>query len=117
MAKIVGSNDLQYNIQPSYGYAFKMSQKIAGYKFRFWLGVFILSIGTFGCILWLSSLWSLGSLNPILFAVVAGGAFLVFYTPSQVMVNNNIWVNRNEYDNDVAKGVNVDEKYFRRYWT
>lgn len=119
MAKIISTSGdgKQIQIMPTFGYSWKMCKSHKGYFGWFIAGIILFIFAAVGLVTWMNSHPIIGgSYNLILFAVLAASLLMIFLKPSQVMVNNEIWVDKEEFEKKLAKGEDVDAFYFKRYW-
>lgn len=107
----------QVLVQPTYLYAMKMATMKGAYKYTRWLAV-LLAAATVLLVILINNgtiAWSSGSWPKWVMGVLILFAMIFFFAkPSQVMVNNETWVDIPVWEKAVREG--TEGQFFKRYW-
>lgn len=108
----------QVLVRPTYGFAIKMSTMKGVYKSTRWIGVLLAAAAIVFVFLINSGViaWSAGTSWPnwVMFILIAVALALWLAKPSQVMVNNETWVDIPVWERAVKNG--TEGEFFKRYW-
>lgn len=115
--KILAESGDQIKIMPTYGLAMELAAKKGWYKVGRVFAILFAIAAAVLIVLHAKDVLTFGNgagFNALMFVIIGIAMALFFLKPSQVMVNNEIWVKKADFDTAVKNG--TEEQLFTRLW-